>query len=230
VAEGEEFVSVRTERTGASVVVSVEGELDLAGVALLQEALTAAAAGGAQRVVLDLSALGFIDCTGAGLVLRAHRVLGHRLLIRPGGAQVHRLFEMLGLDRRLPFEGPRLLADPARAEANVAFVRRLWEAFAAGGAPAVAALLPPDVEWRPMLAPGGVLRSTEQFVAFWSARPVPFADPLEFIPIGSSVVVRVDVRLEGRAEERWCVYRFDAERLRQAQSFPTRAEAFRWAA
>jgi hypothetical protein len=59
---------------------------------------------------------------------------------------------------------------------------------------------------------------------------VPFADPLEFIPIGSSVVVRVDVRLEGRAEERWCVYRFDAERLRQAQSFPTRAEAFRWAA
>ena len=70
---GPEF-SVTRRRAGDAVVVVPEGEIDLATIDELQAELDAAA-GRAERVVLDLRAVTFIDSAGVRLVLEAMRAL-----------------------------------------------------------------------------------------------------------------------------------------------------------
>lgn len=89
------------------------GELDLATVPRLSAALHRAQAD-ARRVVLDLSALDFIDCSGGHLIVAADhsaRGAGGQLVVVRGSAAVARFFTLTGLEPTLElFEDP-----PARA-------------------------------------------------------------------------------------------------------------------
>jgi anti-sigma B factor antagonist len=89
-----------------AVQVSLIGELDISEVEGLQGILAAAEAKHPQVLVLDLRGLEFLDSSGIRLVveadLRAQRE-ERRLIIVRGPEQVHRVFTIALLDRRLEF-------------------------------------------------------------------------------------------------------------------------------
>lgn len=81
------------------VVVSVRGELDMSTTTKLTEAL-AEAAPAAARVVVDLSAVSFLDSSAIGTLVTAGRArndAGGRLQIGPRSAIVDRVLEITGL-------------------------------------------------------------------------------------------------------------------------------------
>lgn len=62
---------------GRSVVVSVSGDVDVATSAQLSEALSAALCAGAERLVCDLTDVGFLDAPGVqALLIAGHRAIG----------------------------------------------------------------------------------------------------------------------------------------------------------
>lgn len=93
------------ERDG-SLILIVDGELDLATAPLLDEALTRAETSDASPLVVDLDQVAFIDSTGLRVLLK-HALLsslnGHRLRLTKGSAQAQRLFEISGTTDHLPF-------------------------------------------------------------------------------------------------------------------------------
>jgi anti-sigma B factor antagonist len=96
---------LRSERNGDAYVIALAGELDLDGAPRLEEELLCAEATDAASIVVDLSALEFIDSTGLRLlVMAAERSHSEgRFTILRGPKQVHRVFEITDLVNRLPF-------------------------------------------------------------------------------------------------------------------------------
>lgn len=93
------------DRPGVSVVALI-GELDIAEVKTVGEALAAVENRRPQVLVLDLSGLTFIDSSGLRLVLEADmraRREARRLAVVPGPDAVHRVFLIALLDKRLEF-------------------------------------------------------------------------------------------------------------------------------
>ena len=92
-------------RSAASAsVIAVSGELDLASAPALEEELERAAENGADIVIVGLRALDFIDSTGLGLLIKAHRqaeAAGRTFAIVRGQSQVQRLLGVTGVDQRL---------------------------------------------------------------------------------------------------------------------------------
>lgn len=83
---------------GGVAWVQPRGELDVAACPRLEHALHAAEAT-ARMVVLDLRELDFMDCAGLHVVLDASArldLVGRRLVVVPGGADVELLFELTG--------------------------------------------------------------------------------------------------------------------------------------
>ena len=104
-AGGDEF-TIRCARERDRYVVAPAGELDMASAWRLERELRRVEASDAREIVLDLSAVEFIDSTGLQPVLHANaRAEFHskRLMIVPGPAAVQRCFEISGLTSRLPF-------------------------------------------------------------------------------------------------------------------------------
>ncbi|MFF5584532.1 STAS domain-containing protein [Streptomyces hygroscopicus] len=64
---------VHTHRVGAYTVVELHGEIDIAGVGIVGPGLDAATAGDEPAVIVDLRPTAFFDCSGLGLLCRAHR-------------------------------------------------------------------------------------------------------------------------------------------------------------
>jgi anti-sigma B factor antagonist len=97
---------VDSQAHGDYAQLTLAGELDLATVPRVEQAADALLAGEPQRLVVDLSGLRFIDSSG----LRAIVVLNQRAdqegwaleLVRPS-EQVRRVFQISGLEERLPF-------------------------------------------------------------------------------------------------------------------------------
>jgi len=88
------------ERDGA-VIVELVGELDLYNAHLVREQLFAAAKGGPERLVVELSGVTFIDSTGLGVLIEARTCMANRrafLLVSPG-VETRRALEISGLDR-----------------------------------------------------------------------------------------------------------------------------------
>lgn len=83
------------------VLVVVSGELDIASVGVLQQALDELRSAEWRNVVLDLRELSFIDAWGLTLLLRAERAAfqaGAGFAIVDGSAAVVRLLELAGLE------------------------------------------------------------------------------------------------------------------------------------
>ena len=83
------------------VVVALRGDLDITGAADAEAAITALMTWG-QILIIDMSALDFIDCTSLGVLLRVQRlawsICGNVVLAAPQG-NVRRLLALTGKDR-----------------------------------------------------------------------------------------------------------------------------------
>ncbi len=94
-----------TARDGRHTVAAV-GELDRSAAPLLDEAMLEAEATSARQIVLDLSALEFMDSSGLYLILEAHarsQADSNRLSIVRGPRRVQRVFEITHTETLLPF-------------------------------------------------------------------------------------------------------------------------------
>ena len=99
-------LEMRSERRGDEHVIALSGELDLADAARVAEELVRAEQTDASRIILDLSGLQFIDTSGVRLIIEADarsRANGTRLRLVRGPRAVRRVFEIVGLNERLPF-------------------------------------------------------------------------------------------------------------------------------
>ena len=91
-----------------TLVLSVKGELDLATVPRLDEVLEAAA-GRAERVVVDLRETEFLDSTALRVLLKATGEAsqrGYEFGLVQGPRAVERAFEVAGVLDVLPFVEP----------------------------------------------------------------------------------------------------------------------------
>jgi anti-anti-sigma factor len=98
-------VEVSADRLGDVAIVRVAGELDLAGVGLVREALD-----GVRRpvgcVVLDLADLEFIDSVGLTLAVRERArasVEGHDFVVAGASPAILRVFELAGVAEHVRF-------------------------------------------------------------------------------------------------------------------------------
>jgi anti-sigma B factor antagonist len=108
-----EFSATSHSLDGNAYVVEVEGELDLATVGDLQDALDAPLRDDSSRVIVDLEGCGFIDSTGIRTLVSVHSALGGRdgndraLAIVSGENEVRRVLGITGIDALIPIFGDR---------------------------------------------------------------------------------------------------------------------------
>lgn len=96
--------SLRTEEKDGAIVVRLEGELDLAGVPELQEALHSAQHGNISQMVVDLRGLTFLDSSGLGVLIAADTAGrdGHvAVSFVRGNETVQRVFQLTAMEERL---------------------------------------------------------------------------------------------------------------------------------
>jgi anti-sigma B factor antagonist len=89
------------ERTDDAVVVRLSGELDLYNAHEVRAALLDACAAGPERLVVDLSAVQFVDSTMLGALVEARTKLANKqaFLLAAPGDETRRALEISGLDR-----------------------------------------------------------------------------------------------------------------------------------
>jgi anti-sigma B factor antagonist len=108
---------VAVERGGEVAVVAAGGEIDLYSAPELSDALSSVARD--HRVVVDLTAVTFLDSTALGVVVAAVRELrehgGDARVVLPKGS-ARRIFELTTLDQVLPLEEDRAQALAALTE------------------------------------------------------------------------------------------------------------------
>ncbi len=92
---------LKTSVRDGYVVVALRGDLDITGAADAEAAITALMTWG-QILIIDMSALDFIDCTSLGVLLRVQRlawsICGNVVLAAPQG-NVLRLLALTGKDQ-----------------------------------------------------------------------------------------------------------------------------------
>jgi anti-anti-sigma factor len=91
----------------ATTTVFISGELDLATMPFVSEQLTLVRRTRPERLVLDLTRTGFLDCGSARLIVAMGRSLpaGRRPVIRRPSPAVRRILELTGLDADCEIEG-----------------------------------------------------------------------------------------------------------------------------
>jgi anti-sigma B factor antagonist len=89
------------ERADGFLVISLAGELDLYNASTVREALLACCAEAPERLIVDLSAVKFIDSTALGVLIEARSRLANRrtFLLAAPGLETRRALEISGLDR-----------------------------------------------------------------------------------------------------------------------------------
>jgi anti-sigma B factor antagonist len=105
VAVGEHLHVGVQKHDHAIVVVSLDGELDLASVPLLESEIARAEVRDAAKLVIDLRGLQFIDSTGLRAIFEAHagaRERGQEFAVTRGSEQVQRLLSITRLGEHLP--------------------------------------------------------------------------------------------------------------------------------
>lgn len=95
-------VRVTSEDAGGRVVVTVSGEVDVSSADALRDELRLLVDEGHTDLVVDLSAVSFMDSTGLGVLvgtLKRVRLAGGRLDLVVDGDRLVRLFELTALDQ-----------------------------------------------------------------------------------------------------------------------------------
>jgi anti-sigma B factor antagonist len=89
------------ERTDGTIVVSLAGELDLYNASAVREALLECCAESPERLIVDLSAVKFIDSTALGVLIEARTRMPNKkgFLLAAPGLETRRALEISGLDR-----------------------------------------------------------------------------------------------------------------------------------
>jgi anti-sigma B factor antagonist len=98
---GQATLCARSDDTVYCIVLL--GEVDLSCAAELRGLLGWAADTDVASIVVDLSGLDFIDSRGVATLVEAYDQCGSRLALLRGPRRVHRVFELMALDRLLPF-------------------------------------------------------------------------------------------------------------------------------
>jgi anti-sigma B factor antagonist len=84
--------------------ITAHGEIDLATVNTLRSAITKAMQAGASHLTLNLDSVTYIDSSGLGTLIGAHKRLassGGTMTVRCSQPRILRLFSITGLDRVL---------------------------------------------------------------------------------------------------------------------------------
>ena len=96
-----------TRAYGDTFIVALSGELDSASEPTVRDALARADQAEPRRLIIDLRELTFIDSTGLHLLAsvceHCRREGLPQLHVRPAPEPVHRIFQLTGLEQRLPF-------------------------------------------------------------------------------------------------------------------------------
>ena len=89
---------IRIVERGSSLILVVEGELDISTARLLDDALAHAEATVAAMIVVDLDHVDFIDASGLHVLLKhaCSDQNGQRVRLTKGLPQAQRLFELTG--------------------------------------------------------------------------------------------------------------------------------------
>ena len=98
--------------------ITAHGEIDLATVNTLRTAITDALAAGARHLVLHLDGVTYLDSSGLGTLIGAHKRVassGGTMTVRCSRPRILRLFAITGLDRVLTVTGPEEQADLTEA-------------------------------------------------------------------------------------------------------------------
>ena len=97
-------LSIRFNREGVTLTVSLAGELDTQAAKRLQSAIEEAEESDAATIVLDLSEVRFVDSSGVVALLMAVRRSdrrGGRLMVRAGSGEARQLLELTAIDKKL---------------------------------------------------------------------------------------------------------------------------------
>jgi anti-sigma B factor antagonist len=103
---GDGVLAVKSERLGDTMVVSLIGEADLFTAPTVEDHLRGALASDAERVIVDLGELEFIDSMSLRILLKAElaaREESRRLFFLPGRPQVERVLRVSGIKAQLRF-------------------------------------------------------------------------------------------------------------------------------
>ena len=108
------LLAIAAERQADAYVIRITGELDRAGCPALEYALREAERTQAERIIVDLEALTFIDSVGLKTLLTTSRSTsdGNRLEITRGKGQPARLLRLTGLENVLPLADRSVSLDP----------------------------------------------------------------------------------------------------------------------
>jgi anti-sigma B factor antagonist len=99
-----DFSVVGLSYSDSEAVITLAGELDLAGVPVLQACLLEAAAGGADTIEVGFARVTYVDSSGLGILVSAHKRLQSRggiLVISQPSERVMRVLTISGLSRYL---------------------------------------------------------------------------------------------------------------------------------
>jgi len=99
-----EFTVVGVSYSGSEAVIRLAGELDLAGAPVLHACLLNAAASGADMIEVGFGRVTYIDSSGLGILVSAHKRLqstGGNLVISQPSERVMRILTISGLSSYL---------------------------------------------------------------------------------------------------------------------------------
>ena len=100
------LLSVEVARDDHRLAILPKGELDMSTAGKLEDAVRAAEATDARRIVIDLTGVTFMDSSGLKALLEASaraRANSNRLRLIRGPRRVQRVFELTNTEEILPF-------------------------------------------------------------------------------------------------------------------------------
>ena len=106
---GTEVLQIGVARSDGKVVITLAGELDVAGAPVLHEHLAAATRSEGRVVVCDLEHLTYMDSTGISVLIAARKRLdatGRDLVLVGPSERVHKVLEITGVDSYFTIQPP----------------------------------------------------------------------------------------------------------------------------
>jgi anti-sigma B factor antagonist len=98
-------LDVDTTQVGAASVLTLRGEIDVYTAPRLRQAIIDLVDGGASHIIIDMSAVDFLDSTGLGVLvggLKRVRVKDGSLSIVTSQDKILKIFDITGLNKVFP--------------------------------------------------------------------------------------------------------------------------------